>query len=83
MITTRVELLEKLLTVACRAALAEIDDCINEVTLDEFNFDQNDLFIINMENVLNEKEAQLVKEILKLAGWKNVTVNGDRVTFYL
>lgn len=82
MITTRLEKIEQLLTDDCRKALAEIDAVICEITLDEFNFDQDDLFIVNMETQLDEKEAYLVTELLKLAGWKSITIDDDQVRFY-
>lgn len=82
MITTRLEKIEQLLTADCRKALAEIDAVICEITLDEFNFDQDDLFIVNMETQLDEKEAYLVTELLKLAGWKSITIDNDHVRFY-
>lgn len=81
MVTSRSKLIERLLTDDCRKAIAEINDVLGEMTLDEFQFDGDDLVVINMEIALSRREAALVREALEDAGWKNVRVKDNRVTF--
>jgi hypothetical protein len=81
MVTTRSELIERLLTEDCRKALAEVNDVIGEIKLDEFQFDGDDMFVIHMETRLYDSEAALVREVLEAAGWKSVKVKDSRVQF--
>ena len=82
MITTRTEKIEQLLTEDCRKALAEIDVAIQEKGIFEFEFDQDDSFAIHLQTCLDKREDYLIKEVLELAGWKNVRIRGNHVHFY-
>lgn len=81
MVTSRSKLIERLLTDDCRKAIAEINDVIGEIKLDEFQFDGDDMFVIHMETMLYDSEAALVREVLEAAGWKSVKVKNSRVQF--
>lgn len=83
MITTHVELLEKLLTDDCKAVLAVVDKVINETTLDDLEFNGNDQIIVYTGITLSNREDELIKAVLSLAGWENVDIHLDRVAFYL
>lgn len=82
MMFTRLDKIEQLLTEFCRRALGEIDEVIQSKELYDFEFDQNDEFIVYLTTSLDRKEEYLVTEVLVAAGWKNVTVRDGRVSFY-
>lgn len=82
MITTRTEKLEQLLTEDCRKALAEIDAVIQEKELRDFHFDQDDSFQIRLMTGLDYQEESMIRDVLELAGWKNVRVHDNHVRFY-
>lgn len=82
MITTRIEKLEQLLTENCRKALAEIDNEIQSVDLFDLEFDNDDIIDISLSTPLNLRVVELVREVLELAGWKNIHFRDNRVRFY-
>jgi hypothetical protein len=74
--------LEQMLTADCKKALEEINRAIRLTTLSDLEFDQDDQVIVNLETLLDTDEEHLVKEMLDQAGWKNIRVKDQRVSFY-
>lgn len=82
MITTRTEKLEQLLTENCRDALTAIDIAIQLLELGDLEFDSDDRIDVILEEPLEASEAELVTQVLDLAGWKSVLVRHRSVQFY-
>lgn len=82
MIIQRNQKLEQLLTVDCKTALEEINRAIRLTDLSDLEFDQDDQIVVSLEVMLDSGEEHLVKEMLDLAGWKNVRIKDNRVSFY-
>lgn len=83
MITTRTEKLEQLLTENCRKALAEIDEVIQARGFDDIDLEERDVgFPFQLKTELTVGEEVLVKEVLTLAGWKNVDLRKSWGHFY-
>lgn len=82
MLIQRNQKLEQLLTEDCKKALEEINRSIRLTRLTDLEFDQDDEVITNLAVHLDSREVELVKEMIILAGWKNVTIRDNRVGFY-
>lgn len=83
MITTRTEKLEQLLTENCRKALAEIDEVIQARSVYEIDLVDGDFgFPFQLKTELAAGEEVLVKEVLTLAGWKDVELSKSCGHFY-
>lgn len=82
MITTRTEKLEQLLTENCRDALTDIDRAIQLLELDDLEFNSDDRIDVILEEPLEMGEAELITQVLDIAGWKSVLVRGRSVQFY-
>ena len=84
MLIHRNQKLEQMLTNDCKKALEEINRAIRLTRLSDLEFDQDDQVVVNLQTQLDSNEMHLVKEMLELAGWKNVNIRdvSTRVSFY-
>lgn len=82
MLIQRSAKLEQMLTEDCKKALLEINRSIRLVNLYHIECDQDDQVVTDLETLLDNREEYLVKEMLELAGWKNVRIKDQRVSFY-
>lgn len=82
MLIQRNQKLEQLLTADCKAALEEINRAIRLTTLNDLEFDQDDQVRVDLKTMLDSNEEGLVKEMIELAGWKNIRIKDNRVSFY-
>lgn len=82
MLIQRNQKLEQMLTEDCKKALEEINRAIRLTRLSDLEFDQDDQVTVSLVTPLEEREQELVKEMLELAGWKSVRVKYMNVSFY-
>ena len=82
MLIQRNQKLEQMLTADCKTALEEINRAIRLTNRDDLEFDGDDQIVVSLKTMLDSAEEHLVKEMLDQAGWKNVRLKDDRVSFY-
>lgn len=82
MLIQRNQKLEQMLTEDCKKALEEINRSIRLTRLHDLQVAGDKPVLVNLETLLDASEDYLVKEMIELAGWKNVRIEDQRVSFY-